>query len=93
MIEFDFDKIEEYKVSFEKCEDMLPLILMIFVNSKRYIDNLKKKGLYDDIERELFARRELMITLSDEDLLSFEESELNEWLVNHDEFKDIILLS
>ena len=93
-MDLDIDKIGEYKNKLEKCEDMLPLILMTYIESYKYINNLKKKDLwYGNVQDKIFKRRMKTMFLNTEDSILFEEKELATWLKKNKDYEDIILIS
>lgn len=91
MFELDNTKIEKYKNKLEKEDNLIPLCLMIYINPYKYIHNLQKEGVYDEVMGEMFKRREKIRTLSNNQTISFEEKELNSWLKEHKEYEDILL--
>lgn len=91
MIELNNDKIIKYKINLEKEDNLLPILLIRYININTYFSNLKKKNLFNQIQKEMFSRRKKIYSLNNQDLLSFEENELIKWLSNHKEYEDIIL--
>ena len=92
MFELDEKKIEEYKSQLEKEDTLLPLVLMIYINPYKYINNLQKNNnAYMDVIGEMFNRRDLIRKYDTISLLSYEEKELKKWLEKHKEYEDILL--
>ena len=88
----DMDTVQGYVKNFEQYEDMLPLLLMTYIDNYKYINNLKKKGLwYDNVRKKIFNRRKKIQFLNNEELIKFEDNELKKWLKKNPKFEDICM--
>lgn len=93
MVKVNIDEILKNVKEFEKYNDMLPLLLMIYINNGTYIKNLKKKDLwYGNVQDKIFKRRMETMFLNTEDIITFEEKELTQWLKKNKNYSSIINL-
>lgn len=90
MLLIDFEKLEEYKKDLEMENNLIPLILLKYIDSDEYISNLRKNEDWDNIRRELFSRRNQIKNMSSKDKSYFEKIELRLWLKKNFRYKDII---
>ena len=91
MVKLNIDEILDNVKEFEKHNDMLPIMLMTYINNGRYINNLKKKNLwYNNVQDKTFKRRMKTRFLNTEDSILFEEKELTQWLKKNKDYKDLL---
>ena len=91
MVKVNIDEILKNVKEFEKYNDMLPLLLMIYINNGTYIKNLKKKDLwYGNVQDKIFKRRMRTMFLNTEDIITFEDKELKQWLKKNTKYENII---
>lgn len=87
----DYEKIQDYQTKLEKHNGMLPLYLMTYIDNGKYINNLKKQGIYyDNVQEEIFKRRRVIQYLSDAELIEYENQELLDWIKKNNQYEDIL---
>lgn len=79
------DELFEYLTNYE---GVLPKYLLFFINVLEYDENLKNKGLYDDVYKEYYTIRMNRLHAKDKD--EFDDNELNVWLNENPKFIELI---
>lgn len=91
-MELDYSVIKKNKKNLENYKDIIPLILMTYIDNHKYVNNLKEKNLwYDKVQPKIFRRRKKIQFLINEQLIKYEENELKKWIKNNPQFKTIII--
>jgi len=86
----DETKLKQHQKELEHYNGLLPLQLMTYIKNEEYINHLKKIGVYDTVQKEIFKRRNHTQFLSDTELINFEEKELTNWLKKNQEYHEVI---
>ena len=82
-MKINYAKIKEDAEKLEKFPGYLPGIIQMEINVTNYFDFLKKEGLWDDLEKELYRSRRF----------SFQEhlDDFKKWVNNHPEYENYII--
>lgn len=82
MTEVDFDRLLEVKDEFVDYEGVLPLLIRAVI-LKKWSNNLNKKGLWIDVNKECVATKPK----------SYHEAvdELKEWCNKNPQYKDLVV--
>ena len=70
---------------------VIPKALILFIDSIKYTDNLKKLGTYDEVMEEYYQIR--VARKKSDDKNKFDIDEFDNWLKHNSKFEEIILSS
>ena len=92
MLKINEEKLNNFKSELEDENSLLPLMLLIYIDNFKYINNLKKNNIfYDNVQDEIFNRRMVIQYLTDEELIRFGEDELIDWLKDNPKYSDVVI--
>lgn len=87
----DYDKIvltDKLEQSLNEYNGTIPILLKPFLDLKKYDENLKKNGSYDNVYEEYYAIRLSHLKAKDKD--KFREKELISWLKENPNFDELL---